>query len=102
MWVDVPVLGQPHDRPLTNLLWICLTCPRRGYGVGSVGYIHRRLVSGRASVVGPVEGGGGRARVRAVPPRSGSELANRNASETSIRPGRPGKVQQTRGVAAVR
>src|SRR4051812_35577886 len=27
----------------TNLLWICLTCPRRGYDVGSVGYIHRRL-----------------------------------------------------------
>src|SRR4051812_45145329 len=29
----------------TNLLWIYPTCPRRGYGVGSVGYIHRRLVT---------------------------------------------------------
>src|SRR5689334_9780971 len=34
---------------ITNLLWICLTCPRRGCGVGSVGYIHRRLVSSRGS-----------------------------------------------------
>src|SRR5689334_15201548 len=29
---------------VTNLLWICLTCPRREYGLGSVGYTRRRLV----------------------------------------------------------
>src|SRR3954453_7802470 len=34
----------PDTQDRTNLLWICLTCPRREYGVGSVGYIHRRLV----------------------------------------------------------
>src|SRR3954470_24726118 len=39
-----------QQRPeTTNLLWICLTCPRREYGVGSVGYIHRRLVYGSAA-----------------------------------------------------
>jgi hypothetical protein len=38
----------PADGPRdTNLLWICLTCPRRGYGVGSVG--------GTVNLVEPVE-----------------------------------------------
>src|SRR4051812_49734632 len=34
-----------YPQKISNLLWICLTCPRREYGVGSVGYIHRRLVT---------------------------------------------------------
>src|SRR3954454_4912817 len=54
---------QEADIAATNLLWICLTCPRREYGVGSVGYIHRRLGS--------------------LPPRSGTCASGRGARTTS-------------------